>query len=771
MKPLMSPYFIIDNGSHTVKYNWSNMKPFIRPNVLYKIKNTFSFQPSKESYVKKTFVPEHNLIMNYDVLEGTIDSCLEECGKNTDKFDLIFTTGLTTPKIIKKDLIEIFIEIYNINKLQLGLDSIYSFLHNIKNPQGNNIIISCSHSETHLLKLDTFQSYQLPYGGERARNYLYLLNNKQKETNSFNIKVAPTGYRTTIHQIINDLKKGKLTRLESYDDGNQKSATASEELLDEKQSVAEKIAKSRHAHSLKPEEKTQDSHFSDSRSVETDFSDDTDRTNQNENNDSDEESSDQQFKSDTDVDGSKGEDNKNDSDAIGVQTNSPDDKAYSETRDGHRTKEEKRNKMVYFSALYRFKSKIEKTLSEMRQATDDLENDHFKFSQPKKYLEYNKNEFEKLKLSVEKRKNLERLLDDKKSRESVIYNRFYNFNENQDGLTNDEIEILHMIENLPFISEDESKMHHILTEILQLDSTYMEHLTIFEILNGYTLDSQGPIENLSVYRAGEAFFQPSVMECEIPGLSELIQNCMNDTDNQHEKATRYSRYNRNSSNINETLKSNQEIPHASEHIAHNSMHDRTNTTYSPQPKNQKNIPQKKKAPSFKSAKMKRKDILSHDPYQKGLPKTAEEENTVKSHGSSYDSYQNEPGQATLEENHVKNDATLLYDLYQNEPLRIPQEDKSIGGQSITEIELLHLVPNHSKSYPITIFVTGGSCQLPGFLDRIKYETQMNTFPSQQPIFIRATDPILDPFHGAQFTDYFPTITRDIYEEYGTEHFY
>ncbi|KRH92305.1 Actin-related protein - Arp5p, partial [Pseudoloma neurophilia] len=221
--------------------------------------------------------------MNYDVVEGTIDSCLRDFNvKNT--INMIFTVGLSTPRIIKKDLLEILMEIYNINTLQLGIDSIYAYLHNQarfsqnerngfdqnthdgfdqnerfdqntnngfnekftekprktskkssneksfnEKPSNENvIIISASHTETHLINLTTRSCQNFPFGGERVRQYLNAMNFKSKEVGQFKLKVAEISYRQTCDEILDGLKNQKLKKLEIISTGRSSDGQKSE---------------------------------------------------------------------------------------------------------------------------------------------------------------------------------------------------------------------------------------------------------------------------------------------------------------------------------------------------------------------------------------------------------------------------------------------------------------------------------------------------------------------------------------------------------------
>lgn len=496
-------HFVIDNGTHTVKYNWSNLDPIVQPNTLYKIKNTFSFQSSKESYIKRAFIPGHNLIMNYDVLEGTIDNCFNDAGVTNEDFDLILTLGCTTPKIIKKDILELLMEVYRIRKLQLGIDSVYSWLRNTKTKNKNTIILSCSHSETHIIKInDNLRVNQLPYGSERARGYINLLNNKHKESKNFKIKVPVHSYRETCDRVLSNMKKGILTDLE---------------FQTETDSIKNKNCdENEHAKSGKTEESIYEE-FVEKNSVQN-----IDEEKSSEKNEKIENFSDQDENSISEQLQQEEQENNSKSSQVTDEIQADDKPSLDQ---------EKRNKMIYFSSIYRFKMKIEKTLSEMRSGTENLENEYFKTTQPEKYLRKKKEKFYLLKLSIEKRENLKRRLNDKKSRESVIYNRIYNFHENIESLTDDEIEIVNMIEKLNELERDEIYLNNILHEILEMDPTYTDHYTIFEILDGCSLEKSycnGFLENFSVFRAGEAIFNPSVMGSGMPGLSEMIESEIND---------------------------------------------------------------------------------------------------------------------------------------------------------------------------------------------------------------------------------------------------
>lgn len=487
---------VIDNGTCTIKYGIAGTQPRTKENILYKSKHSYSFVPSKDSYIKKMFV--NNIPVNYDVLEGTLDCLFSELAISRVD-DIVLTVGVCTPKIVRREIAEMLFEVYNARRVQLGVDSVYSYLHNVKDRNKCDIIVSSSHSETHLVRMDRLDDVvALPYGGERAKAYYNaLLRPKNIRKTEFYVRVAGD-YRREALSIYDKLRSRDLNG--SYVLEEKKNAEKAENM---KINVKKALEKRR----LRKKE------MEDGDVAETE--DDVAGT------DVDEEGNDENDESDgDDRDGIIIDNSQNADEDLEMDERSHVPQVNGQSVDSAA----RRNRMVYFSAVYRNKQKIEKCLSRMRDRLTQMEDLYFKMSEPERYLENMKERFFVLRARIQEKENLKRKLKNKRSRESALLSKVANMNENEQFFTEEEVEIIEKINDIDH--EDgvyEEKYQNLLNEIYRLDPSFefLDFNTV-EIMNG---DHMGlTLSNTESLRVGEAVFNPSIMNCSLPGLSEMIEN-------------------------------------------------------------------------------------------------------------------------------------------------------------------------------------------------------------------------------------------------------
>ncbi|ELQ75797.1 Actin-related protein - Arp5p [Trachipleistophora hominis] len=529
---------VIDNGTHTIKYGIAGTRPRTKENVLYKSKHNYSFTPSKDSYIKKMFV--NNIPVNYDVLEGMLDCVFSELGI-TKVHDIVLTLGVCTPKVVKREIAELLIEVYNVHKLQLGIDSVYSYLHNVKQRNACDIVVSSSHSETHLVRMDRLDDVMaLPYGGERARAYYNaLLRPKNIRKTDFYVRVAQD-YRREALAIYDRLRNRDLKG--SYVLEERKSVEKAENM---KMNVRKALEKKR----LRRKEMEEGDICEEDEEIEegNGEKDEENGEEDEENGEKDEEN--EEVEEDSNVHESGiDEENGNEEENEGENSNEVDNEngnAYADEEENGDDNNSaldldegashvpqvngpslKKNRMVYYSAIYRNKQKIEKCLLAMRDSLTQLEERHFKMSEPEKYLQSIKERFFVVRARIEAKENLKRKLRNKRSRESALLSRATNMNENEQMFTQDEAQIIEQINEIDHEdSASEQKCSKLLNEIYALDPSFefLDFSTV-EIMNG---DHMGlTLSNTESLRVGEAVFNPSIMNCALPGLSEMIESAL-----------------------------------------------------------------------------------------------------------------------------------------------------------------------------------------------------------------------------------------------------
>ncbi|EOB14594.1 actin family protein [Nosema bombycis CQ1] len=160
---------VIDNGTYEIKAGYIGSEPqIIFKNHFYKEPDGIKFNGQRE---KNRYSPFFNdMIAGFHCLEENLDQCFDYL-KVKNCQNLIITDAIYSPT--KKELLKFLFEVYRFQKIQIGVDAIYSYLYNKQDP--NCIIISLSHSASYvylMLNGKIADVYKLCYGGKLACKYL-----------------------------------------------------------------------------------------------------------------------------------------------------------------------------------------------------------------------------------------------------------------------------------------------------------------------------------------------------------------------------------------------------------------------------------------------------------------------------------------------------------------------------------------------------------------------------------------------------------------------
>ncbi|KAG5859651.1 hypothetical protein KMI_05g08330 [Encephalitozoon hellem] len=160
---------VIDNGSYECKAGYSGGAPqMVFKNVLYRHKAVSSIENFQGASAKTMF--DGDVVTNFEVLEYVIDEILEYLKPEKLK-NLIFTEKIFSPT--HTELVKFLFDVYGFEKIQVGVDSYYSYLWNLG--REDCMIIDISHSATTCLVIQSEQIvdvYKINFGGKAGGEYL-----------------------------------------------------------------------------------------------------------------------------------------------------------------------------------------------------------------------------------------------------------------------------------------------------------------------------------------------------------------------------------------------------------------------------------------------------------------------------------------------------------------------------------------------------------------------------------------------------------------------
>ncbi|EPR79213.1 hypothetical protein SLOPH_849, partial [Spraguea lophii 42_110] len=493
--------FVIDNGSHTIRYGYNTDKDYKSyDNILYRYKDKTSFQPFTSSTPKTMF--DIDIVTNIEIAEQTFDLILEEYYRDNNKHinkdntninknksiinksikknskyindynnytpieNIILTENLYTPTMYKKEMIELWMEAYNVNNIQLGIDSIYSFIgyNNINNYNAGNkniipnntitnttinnintnitnnknitLIIKIGNCSTSVILYDNniiIESFKIPLGNRELENILHELltikygYSKHKYTGNIQCTI---NYNSSIENMKDDIINNK----ENDKDENDRECDKDEDNKDVNKIIKNnkkgKVGRKRKivednnndiiTHNkksiinsddatteeeilYKSKNKEDNENSSNNSDDEVYVSDNESEYEENDNEEDNEESD------NNDIEESDNNDNieKNNNDNIEEHDNNTDTNIPNTEN----------KSIAYFSSLYRLKVRIEKILHLFKDNINRTEDKYNFISNKKEYILNLKNKYITLKHHYTSILRTERNLRDKKSRE------------------------------------------------------------------------------------------------------------------------------------------------------------------------------------------------------------------------------------------------------------------------------------------------------------------------------------------------------------------
>lgn len=206
---------VIDNGTYECKAGYSGDAPqMVFKNVLYRHKAASSIESFQGASPKTMF--DGDVVTNFEVLEYIIDEILEYLKPERPE-NLIFTEKIFSPT--HTELVKFLFDVYGFERIQIGVDSYYSYLWNLD--REDCMIIDMSHSATTCLVIQAEQIvdvYKINFGGKAGGDYLSaVLFNKFFDSKKNYRGLVPylrcyPDYSKEAVEILEELKAGDYSR-------------------------------------------------------------------------------------------------------------------------------------------------------------------------------------------------------------------------------------------------------------------------------------------------------------------------------------------------------------------------------------------------------------------------------------------------------------------------------------------------------------------------------------------------------------------------------
>ncbi|KAF9443619.1 chromatin remodeling complex subunit, partial [Macrolepiota fuliginosa MF-IS2] len=201
---------IIDNGSTTFRWGFSQQQPYTAPNVVAKYKERRNNKPlllfgeavdCETGARGQARTPwEGDVLLNFDALENTLDYAFLQLGINIPSIDhrIIMTERLATPLHSRALTSELLFELYSVPEVTYCVDGIMSFYKNngsTKPFTADGLVLSFNTASTSIIPILSGRgilSYakRIPWGASQASDYLLKL--IQLKYSSFPTRVTPT---------------------------------------------------------------------------------------------------------------------------------------------------------------------------------------------------------------------------------------------------------------------------------------------------------------------------------------------------------------------------------------------------------------------------------------------------------------------------------------------------------------------------------------------------------------------------------------------------
>ncbi|TBU05112.1 putative actin-like protein [Hamiltosporidium magnivora] len=520
-----SDTIIIDNGSYLCKSGYSNSdKQLVFKNKYYKTKTENSIEHVTHASVKSMF--DGDIITNFETAECIFDKIFEflEC-KNVK--NLILTECLNNPYFSKKNLIEMCFEVYNVEKLQIGHDFIYSYLFNRKRFVKSEkcvLIVSMGHFGTDVVVLREdriVEKYKLNYGGKQCSEYLLKLLQIKNTNLNLKLSLKHTNYLLKYLRCALDYEQETLEMYKNLQEGKEESVVIGKpERI--QTSNFDKIPKKIKKNSKFGKSKEK---IIETSSVETTSSSISEESDSDENIEEEEsEITEENYEEEINIEEENVEENIEESNEI-IRENIEESNEKIEEKTKEDEKEERKNRMLYFSGIYRFKVKIEKCLKTLKSNFENLSEEYEKLSDINGYIEKIRNKYSKIKKEIKFRENIRNQLKNKKSRE---YNCKFKISYGME-FNGEEEETLAM----KIVESEDMEMESVLTnEIQKYINILMEYdknfkpfeYNVIEVLKGENTNLNGLFINIERLKAVEILFEPGIVNLTQPGLIEIFEH-------------------------------------------------------------------------------------------------------------------------------------------------------------------------------------------------------------------------------------------------------
>ncbi|KAM0672455.1 Actin- protein 5 [Ordospora colligata] len=206
---------VIDNGVYECKAGYSGQSPqMVFMNVLYRQKTSASIESFQGAVLKTMF--DGDVLINFEVLESMIDEVLAYL-KPERLQNLIFTEKIYSPT--HTELVKFLFEVYGFEKIQIGVDSYYSYLWNMRGE--DCMVVDMSHTAVTCLVIyggRIADVYKINFGGCAAEEYLCMLmfnkffDNKKSYGELVKYLRCSRDYCREAVDVLDEMKEGEYSR-------------------------------------------------------------------------------------------------------------------------------------------------------------------------------------------------------------------------------------------------------------------------------------------------------------------------------------------------------------------------------------------------------------------------------------------------------------------------------------------------------------------------------------------------------------------------------
>lgn len=499
---------VIDNGSFECKAGYQGDMVLRFPNKFFKLKDHISFDYIN-GYAEK-FMFDNDVVTNFENMEIIFDRVFSKI-KLLEPNGLILTERPFTPNFSRKRTLETVFELYRFQKLQLGIDAVYSMHQN--KVHGPAAVISLSHSSADVICVDKKirQVFRLGFGAKQCRKYIaMMLCNKYPRLRTtdevvdevlMNLRVCEDYDRECLdilerarrREFVDDYAPSFLQEAgpdESADGRENRSVSRGASLL------GNDACDGRAPKDKKSEDKCAVSAES-SRACESTRA---------------------LYRGETHTQGGAAKPDR----SIGINTDTREqqedgeepgmaDAAEGDAADAR--DDERKDRIAYFSLVYRLKQRVAKELGRLsRRISTSMDRYEIK-TDFHGYLERMKCKLHLLKRELKQRENILREVKNKKSVFARVKGK-----STEAVLSRDEEEVLSRV----LWAEDEENHSRILQDIRECTETIRQHVPDFE---PFETPTSRVLQGISIERRKipEIIFEPSIINLNGIGLSEVLE--------------------------------------------------------------------------------------------------------------------------------------------------------------------------------------------------------------------------------------------------------